>query len=237
MSFAAAAVGASVVTGIMGANAASDAASSQARSARDAQGLQQRQYDQTRADQAPWREAGGRALTQMEDPNFQKSFTMADYQADPGYAFRLAEGQKALERSAAARGGLQGGATMKSLAKYNSGMASDEYGKAYDRFNNDQSTRFNRLASVAGVGQTAVNQTAAAGQNYANQAGDAMMQVGNAQAAGAIGQANAIGGALNSGANTWMTMSQMNKKPVVTPSNPSNPTVTTGYLGSYDWSK
>jgi hypothetical protein len=57
-----------------------------------------------------------------------------NFQADPGYQFRMQEGQKAIEGSAAARGTQLSGATMKALAKYGQNLASDEYGKAYDRF-------------------------------------------------------------------------------------------------------
>lgn len=133
-----------------------------------------------------------------------KKFTLADYEADPGYAFRLTEGQKALDRSAAARGGLQSGSALKAAARFGQDYASNEYGNAYTRFNTDQSTKFNRLASLAGIGQTANAASAAAGQNYANQAGgyamtnaanqgNAALAAGNARGAGYTGLANALG--------------------------------------------
>jgi hypothetical protein len=126
-------------------------------------------YDTTRNDQEPWRDAGKGALSQIQgDPNFNRSFSMSDFQADPGYAFRMAEGQKALERSAAARGNLNSGATLKALTRYNQDLGSQEYQNAYNRFSNDQTNRFNRLASLAGLGQTATQATSTAGQNYAN---------------------------------------------------------------------
>lgn len=217
---AAATIGVGLVSSYMGAQAADSAASTQANAARGAMGEQRRQYDQTRKDQEPWRQAGEKALTGMQDQGFQKDFSMADYEADPGYAFRMAEGQKALERSASARGNLMGSGTMKSLARYSQGVASDEYGKAYDRFNNNNNMRFNRLASLAGTGQTAVNQTAAAGQNMANNNADLQTQIGNAQAAGQVGSANAITSGISNGIGNWMTMSQMNKKaPTYAPDN------------------
>lgn len=204
--------GMSLVSGVLGANAASDAASQQAGAAREAGAISERQYNQTRADNEPWRQAGMGALSQMQDPSFQKDFSMADYEADPGYAFRMAEGQKALERSAAARGNLMGSGTMKSLTRYSQGVASDEYAKAYERFNTNNTNRFNRLASIAGVGQTATNSNATAGANYANSASDAITGAANAGAAGTVGAANAWGNALGTGANTWMAMSMLNKK-------------------------
>jgi hypothetical protein len=130
------------------------------------------------------------------DPELFRNFTNADFQKDPGYDFRMQEGQKALERSAAARGGLQSGGTLKSLARYGQDYASNEFNNAYNRFNNDRSNRFNRLSSLAGVGQTANTQIGAAGQNYANQFGQNTMGAANAAGAAGIAGANAWGGAL-----------------------------------------
>ncbi len=138
-------------------------------------------------------------------------FTMNDFQADPGYQFRLDEGQKALERSAAARGGLMSGATMKALTRYSQGVASDEFQNAYNRFNNDRTNRFNRLASLAGTGQTANNQLAQAGQNYANQVSANNAAMGNAQAASSIASGNAVNNAIGTGMNTWMQYQMMNR--------------------------
>ncbi len=81
-----------------------------------------------------------------------RNFTMQDYQADPGYQFRLDQGNKALNNSAAARGSLLSGATLKAIADYNSGAASQEYGAAQNRFSgnqalaqNAQNTAFNQF--------------------------------------------------------------------------------------------
>lgn len=132
------------------------------------------------------------------------NFGMEDYQADPGYAFRLAEGQKALERSAAARGGLYSGRAMKDMNAYAQGQASQEYGNAYNRYQSNQNNQYNRLASLAGVGQTANNALAQSGQNYANQVGNLTMTnaanqgnaglvAANARSSGYAGLGNALG--------------------------------------------
>ena len=65
--------------------------------------------------------------------NEQFEFNSDDLMKDPGYKFRLEEGNKAIERNAASRGFLQSGRTMKSLGQYSQGLASQEYGKAYGR--------------------------------------------------------------------------------------------------------
>jgi hypothetical protein len=70
-----------------------------------------------------------------------KNFGAADFQADPGYAFRLSEGMKALDRTAASRGGLLSGATLKGAQRYGSDLASQEYGNAYNRFQTNRSAQ------------------------------------------------------------------------------------------------
>lgn len=145
------------------------------------------------------------------DPELTRSFTNDDFVKDPGYDFRMQEGQKALERSAAARGGLQSGGTMKALSKYGQDYASNEYQNAYNRFNNDKSTRFNRLSSLAGGGQTAATQLGNAGMNYANNVGQNSMGAANAQGAAGIAGANAWGGALSGLGNLGMQGAWMNQ--------------------------
>lgn len=202
MSFVASAVVVTAVAGVASASMQADAARSAARSqrnaARDANALQWDMYQQQRADQEPWRMAGQNALQEIQDNKF-----MDNWQQDPGYAFRLQEGQKALEAAAAARGRSNSGATLKALTRYGQDFASGEYNNVYNR-------TYNRLANLAGIGQAATNSTANAGTNYANNAANNILQSGNAQAAGTIGQANAWSGALQNGANSWMNYQMMN---------------------------
>jgi len=119
-------------------------------------------------------------------------FSMDDFEADPGYQFRLEQGNKALQNAAAATGNLNSGRALKDAIGYNSGMASQEYGNAYNRFTNDQNSQFNKLAAITGIGQSSASALAGVGQNYANQVGNNLIGAGNAQAAGIVGGANAI---------------------------------------------
>jgi hypothetical protein len=121
---------------------------------------------------------------------------MDQFQQDPGYAFRMSEGMKALERGAAARGSLMSGATMKGLQRYGQDLASQEYTNAFNRYGIERERRLNPLQSLAGVGQTSTNQLGAAGQNYANAAGQAIGAAGQARASGYMGTANSLSGAL-----------------------------------------
>lgn len=202
----------SIASGIAGADAASDAADAQLKASREANALQERMFNRQRKDQEPWRQAGARALSGLENADFQRDFSMSDFQREPGYEFRMAEGQKALERSAAARGGLQSGGTLKALTRYGQDFASNEYQNAYNRFNADRDRRFGRLSSIAGLGQTANTQIGAAGQNYANQVGANTMGAANAAGAAGIAGANAWGGALSGLGRAGMDYAAMNQQ-------------------------
>lgn len=222
---AAAVVGSAVVGGVMAnkasktqAAATGDASAAQLQAQRETNEMQWDMYEQNRKDQEPWRKAGEVALGQLgtglkAGGEFNRNFTLKDFQADPGYAFRQSEGQKAIDNSAAARGSSLSGATLKALTRYGQDTASAEYQNSYNRWNNDTSNRFNRIAGVAGVGQQAVNQIGAYGQqtasnvaqgnmNTANNVASNTIQAGNARASGYVGTANAI----NSGINNYLTL-------------------------------
>lgn len=224
MTFVATSIAGAAAVGFLGsqmqAGAARDAAAAQSAAADRANEVQRYMYDQTRADQAPWRDAGARALADIRSqlPDLNRKFTADDFQADPGYQFRMTEGQKAIERSAAARGGRLGGSTLKALTRYGQDTASNEYQNAYSRFTNDQNTRFNRLAALAGIGQTATGQMSQSNQNYANNVNQNMMGAANAQAAGTVGTANANAASLGHLGNSWMQYSMFNRMlPSTTP--------------------
>lgn len=212
MSGVAVAIGGSALIGAYASNqAANTAADAQRDATRSANDTQRYMYNQQREDQAPWREAGRVALGGLQDEDYMRDFTMSDYQQDPGYQFRLDEANKAIERSAAARGGLNSGATMKALARYSQDYAANEYQNAYNRFNSDRDRRFNRLASIAGIGQTAQGATATAGQNYANNLSNNAIQQGNTNAALAVSQGNNMSNLAGNLANSYMMYNFMNK--------------------------
>jgi hypothetical protein len=223
-------IAAAVVGGVISANASSKASKAQANSARessDAQlqaqresiDFQREQADLARADREPWRLVGVNKLAELnqrvgQGGDLSRKFGMSDFEADPGYAFRQAEGMKGLTNSAAARGGLLSGAALKAASAYNQNLASAEYGNAYNRFETNNTNQFNRLASLANVGQVAANQNASGamqlGQNVGNgmmntgmQIGNNLIGAGNARASGYLAQGNALSGALNAGVSAW----------------------------------
>jgi hypothetical protein len=197
--------------------AARNAATQQANAAADANRTQLEMFNQNRKDQEPWRQAGSNALGFMTNNmgDLTRNFTMADFQKDPGYDFRMSEGQRALERGAAARGGLMSGGALKAITRYGQDYASNEFNNAYNRFNADRDQKYNKYAGMAGVGQAATNQIGQMGQNYASNYGNNVMGAANAQGAAGMAAANAnsqmIGNLANTGMNTWMTYQLMNK--------------------------
>jgi hypothetical protein len=181
---------------LLGGSSSRSAASTQAAAADRAAELQNQQFNRQVELQEPFRQVGLRALNKLEGASDYTPFGMDQFQQDPGYAFRLSEGMKTLERGAAARGNLMSGATMKGLQRYGQDLASQEYTNAFNRYGIERERRLNPLQSLAGVGQTSTNQLAAAGQNYANAAGQAIGAAGQARASGYMGTANSLSGAL-----------------------------------------
>lgn len=209
-----------------GISSAANASNAQAAADRE---LQRYIYETNRAMNEPWRAGGTDAVMNLRhylmasglDSSLLDAYEAKpfDFQADPGYQFRLNEGQRGLERSAAARGGYLSGNALKGLNQYNQNFASNEYNNAFNRWsanttnefnrhNTTQSNQFNKLASLAGLGQSAVGQVGNAGAQYANASSNSGWNNANNQANAAMAQGNVnssmyggIGNALAYGLN------------------------------------
>lgn len=191
-----------IASGLIGASGAKSAAKSQSRSADQQVALQREIYEQNSANFKPFLDAGTNALAGLQyelgmgaaPKNYQ------GFQQTPGYQFQLEQGQAATNAVAGARGGLNSGATLQALSSFNQGLANQEYGNYY-----------NRLAGLTNLGQASAGQQAAAGQNFASNAGQAIGAAGNAAAAGAVGQANAWTGAIQNGMGAWAYQQALNR--------------------------
>lgn len=86
-----------------------------------------------------------------------KPFTLADFQADPGYNFTLQQGDAALNRASAAGGKYFSGAAIKGLDQYNQGLASTQYQNAYNNYNTNQNNLYSKLSGTSLSGQNAAN--------------------------------------------------------------------------------
>lgn len=182
----------------LGSQASKSAGDTQAAAADRASQVQWDMYTQNRKDIGPYRFVGGQGLNTLAaasglatDPSV--GGTTGSFQTSPGYEFVRSEGQRGIERSAAARGGAFSGPALRALDTYNSGLASQEYGNWW-----------NRMAGLAGVGQASTNTLGQLGQGYATNIGNTTMAAGNARASGIMGSANSIAGGINSGLNNYL---------------------------------
>jgi hypothetical protein len=211
----------------MGSQASKSAASTQANAAAQASDAQRAMFERQVELQEPFRQAGLKGQNRLlellglgEDktaPGYGKyataEFGMDKFTADPGYAFRMSEGMKALERSAAARGGLLSGATLKGTQRYGQDLASQEYQNAFNRYQAERAGTLNPYQALAGTAQTSANVLTGAAGNLGQQLGSNIIGAGNAQAAGQIGQANAIVGGLGQGINFYQNQQLLNRLP------------------------
>jgi hypothetical protein len=206
----------------MSSEAAKSAAKTQAAASDRAIAAQQAGLTEQQAISAPFVDAGTTAVNQlstMTQPGgkLTQDFTYGpnDYQADPGYAFRLKEGMKTLNASAAARGGLISGNALRAATGYGQEMGSQEYQNAYSRAQNMFQMNRNNLVdplkflSAQGQG-AAAGQAANIGQGVANTA-NLMTGSANATAAGQIGSANAYTNALGQGVSQYQTNQLLNR--------------------------
>ena len=192
---------------LLGASSASQSGRQQAGATTYAADLANQQYNQTRADQMPFLEAGKTALNQLIPlASNYKPFDYNAMTADPGYGFRLSEGQKALDRQAAARGGLISGSALKAATRYGQDMGSQEYTNAFNRYQTERNAQLNPLQSLAGMGQTTATNLGTMGAANAANVGNLATSGAAASAAGNIGATNAITG----GVGTYINYNQGN---------------------------
>lgn len=218
-----------VAAGALGAGGSMAAGGKSASAAKQSADMQKQMYLQTRSDLSPFTTAGSSVLPQLTSlatsgptgggPDYVSqasalvppTMTQAELEKTPGYQWNLAQGLKAAQSAAAARGLGVSGAALKGAATYATGLADSTYKNQFDmaqtRFNDylglntaqqgNLTNQYNRLSGVATLGANAAAQTGTQGTALANQAGNALQAAGNAQAAGTMGASNAISGALN----------------------------------------
>jgi len=222
--FVAAAV---VGSALIGSSASKSAAGTQAAASRDATAAQERMFERQVELQEPFREAGIAGQNRLMDllglgkdknaADYGKyasaEFGMDKFTADPGYAFRMSEGLKALDRSAAARGGLLSGSTLKGAQRYGQDLASTEYQNAFNRYQTARTNTLNPFASLAGVAQSSANTLTNAAGTLGQNIGSNIIGAGNAMAAGQVGSANAISQGVGQGINFYQGQQYLNRLP------------------------
>jgi hypothetical protein len=177
-------------------------------------------YDISREDLAPYRETGYTALKDIEGmkPFLTGQFGQDQFEQylDPSMAFRQKIGEQSTARMANVGGGALSGNTLRALTDYGQGLASTEYGSAFNRFQDERTNIYNTLANIAGMGQGAVNTGVNRGQSFAGQMTGLTTGQGAAMAGGQIGAANAYGGAAQNVGNMAYLNSLM-QRPAANP--------------------
>lgn len=189
---ATAVVASTVVGGYISSKNADKAAEAQAESAQTASDTELTMFNKSTQLTEPWRKAGEKALGKLEKKVYAGP---GDYTKSPGYDFRLSEGNKAIERSAASKGGLVSGRTLKALDRYSQDYATNDY----DNFLNRYYQSLTPLQSLAGVGQTTATNQANQATQTGRSVAENQLSEGQARATGYINQGNAWTGAINSG--------------------------------------
>ncbi len=143
---------------------------------------------------------------------------IADY-LDPSMRFQMGEGIRALENSAAARGSLMSGGTLRDLLRYSQGLASTDYGNAFGRAANvrdftygvdagdrafdynaqrdDRNFNYGTLRDLANMGLSSASQSSNSGNALAGILASILANRGQIEGTGAIGGSNAVNGSIS----------------------------------------
>lgn len=215
---AAISAGGSVLSGALGFMGAGKAASAQQAAAQLMASTMKEIYETTRRDLAPYRDAGANALpilqrltgtAQGTDPAtamLTQAFTGADLANTPGYQFQMDQGLQAVNNKFASQGLAKSGALGKGLAAYAEGLAGTRFDTSFAQDLANKKQIFDMLFGQVGLGESAAAQTGALGTQQSNSILQAIASGGNAQAAGIMGQTNALTGAIGGAAGGFSSM-------------------------------
>ena len=208
---------ATIGSSLIGANASNQAANTGAQSAANSAAVQQQMFNTVNQQQAPYRQAGYSALNQLTGytgpgGSMTQPFTASDLNSylAPNYQWQLQQGENALMNQQNLTGGVNSGNTATALQNWAQNYAGNAYQNAFNNYQTQQSNIFNRLASIAGLGQQSGQITANTGTQMAGNIGNAMIAGGQARAAGQMGVANALGSGLTNAASLYALPSTMN---------------------------
>lgn len=210
------AIGGAAVVGAVGANMA---ANTQASAAQNSQNIQQQMYNQTVGYEAPYRQAGQEAQSQLNyllgdgapgSSGTAKSssgggygslltpFTAANFQSlSPAYQFQLQQGQQGVLNADSSGQGALSGAALKDLTSFNQGLANTSFNNAFNQYQTQQGNIYGRLAGIAQQGQAAASNQATGASNFGSSIGQSATNVGTALGAGTVGAANSLSSGLS----------------------------------------
>jgi hypothetical protein len=225
MCIAAAIGGGALVGGLIQGSAAESAANTQAGAAENAQNISLGEFNTITGQEKPYMQGGQGALSALEyglgtggapgqtgigQGSLTAPFTTQNWQQlSPQYNFTKQQGQQGVLNADASQQGSLSGSAAKDLINYNQSAANQSFGQAFNQYQTQQGNIFSRLSGIAQLGQNAASQTGYQGTQLAGQQAQSAQNIGTAQAAGQIGQANAYSGAISS-AMPWLYANQSN---------------------------
>jgi hypothetical protein len=190
-----------IAGGYLGSQGAKSAAQTQADAIRYAADIQNQMFNKATALEQPYVDFGQTGVSQLNQqlPYLTSQFTTQDFynNIDPGYQFRLSQGQRQAAQSANQGGGYIGGNALTALNNYTQGAASQEYGNAFNRQLAQKQNIYSSLYNIASMGQNAASKTGTMAMQYGQNAGQLATAGGAANAAGIMGSTNAITGGIN----------------------------------------
>ena len=205
---AAATIGGSLI----GANAAQDAANTQANAATQSQKLLQQNYQNLSPQFNPYLQTGQQGLSQLQSqlPSLTQSFGPDQLKSNlaPNYQFMLNQGLGAQSQAMNVGGG--GSNINTANTKFAEDYASNAYQNAFNNYQTQQSNIYNKLANIAGIGQQSLANLSNLATGNATNISNLGVGAANAQAAGQVGTANAIGGGLTGAANSYLLSNLLN---------------------------
>lgn len=226
--------GASLVGGLISSGASSEASREQVAAEREALAQQQKMFGQIQSNEYPFIQGGAAAQgqlnylmgtgsrtnpdgTPMTSPaggygSLNAPFDMNTFKnLSPQYQFNLQQGgQGTLNQDSNAQG-AESGAALKDLMSFNSNFANNSFNSAFNNYQTQQNNIFNRLNSIATLGSNAGSNSATGASAFASGIGNTLGSIGASQAAGTVGSANALSGALQSGAGAFYSQNALNQ--------------------------
>lgn len=208
--------GASLVGSFMQSNAAGQAANQYTDAANRGLQYNQEMFNKINEQNAPYRTLGEQGASQYGKYINNGYFTAQPSMDEltrlmPNYQFGLTQGLGQLNSQLNAAGGAVSGNAIQGGQQFAQDYAGNQLQNAFANYQTNRQNVASNLGAATGFGLNANQITAGAGTGAASNAGNLLSSIGNAQAAGTMGQANAIAGGLNNISNYAMLYGMMKR--------------------------
>jgi hypothetical protein len=208
---------------VISANGAQSAANTQAGAQEEAAQVQQNMFNTITGNEQPFMEAGRGATSALNqllglasgsdatgglgNSFLTQTFNPSSITSSPGYQFAQSQGLQAVTNAEAPLVGSMSGPALKALTNFSTGTAEQYYNDYFNQFQTQQNNIFNRLSSLASLGQNAAGNVGNSGAQLGTGTAQAIAGAGASQAAGTVGAANALSGGVSGAGNALLLSS------------------------------